>query len=535
MITLVLSGCSTLPTSGPVTPFERDIPGSESLILKGYGPVEGSSPDTIVRDFLRASAAGWSDEFQVARSYLTDTAKAAWRPEAQVQIYSDDQTLIVEGAATEVTVEVGVDGIVTPDGKYEVQQTPTKVNSEYRLLRSPGGEWRIDELPDGVLISHSSFRAVYTLASVYFLSPDMRALVPDPRWYPTRRLESYLMQALLEGPSEEIAPAVVSAVPVSARLPLQKVQVTSGRAEVDLEGEYLVNPDLQAALKWQVTSTLMQVPGVTEVQVLNNRQDLDDVAIPSGPTWAMDKKVGVKDGALVLNDGIEPIEVVPASQLAEISNPTVGPVDSSPLAYVSGKQLWGVYAGEAPAVIYEGEGISKPSVDRLGWTWTVVNNEVVVARLAHGEPLRIQTPWESGAPLVRVAISPDGARALLSRGDTDGSVWIAAVKRSADGAPTGLDIPKRVQLGPGRVIDMSWAGNTSALILQDGASGRVVTISTVGSTSETLTAPADAVRISGGATPQAILLDTGQGRIYTRAGVSWRSAKSNMEAEAFPH
>lgn len=56
--TLVLAGCSSLPSSGPVTSFERDIPDAESLVLKGYGPVAGSTPDILVRDFLRASAAG---------------------------------------------------------------------------------------------------------------------------------------------------------------------------------------------------------------------------------------------------------------------------------------------------------------------------------------------------------------------------------------------------------------------------------------------------------------------------------------------
>ena len=514
---LVLAGCSSLPSSGPVTSFERDIPDAESLVLKGYGPVAGSAPDILVRDFLRASAAGLSDDFQVARSYLTDRAKAAWRPESQVQIYSDDQTPLVTGDGNTVSVSVGVGAVVTPDGSYEGQATAAKTTLEYKLTSNAQGQWRIDELPDGVLLSQSSFHAVYTQVSVYFLAPDYRALVPDRRWYPLRRLESHLMQALIEGPSSDIAPAVVSAIPEGARLPLQQVSVTAGTADVELEGEYLVSPDQQEALKWQVTSTLAQVPGVTEVRVNNNGMSLDDVAIPPGPTWAMDKRVGFSKAGLVLRDRSFTTVVVPASEQPGAHSASVGPVDSSPLAFINADKLFAVRPGSKPVQILAGEGISRPSIDRLDWIWTVVGNEVVATNPTGDDSVRIASPWQDGRSLQSISISPDGARALLHRDDDgSGSAWMAAVKRNAQGKPAGIDVPRRVELDAATVVDMSWAGNTSALILQQANGAGKVTISSLGSVRESLDAPADAIRISGGATPQAVLLDTKNEVVYSR-------------------
>lgn len=533
---LVLAGCSSLPSSGPVTSFERDIPDAESLVLKGYGPVAGSAPDILVRDFLRASAAGLSDDFQVARSYLTDRAKAAWRPESQVQIYSDDQTPLVTGDGNTVSVSVGVGAVVTPDGSYEGQAKAAKTTLEYKLTSNAQGQWRIDELPDGVLLSQSSFHAVYTQVSVYFLAPDYRALVPDRRWYPLRRLESHLMQALIEGPSSDIASAVVSAIPDGARLPLQQVAVTAGTANVELEGEYLVSPDQQEALKWQVTSTLAQVPGVTEVRVNNNGMSLDDVAIPPGPTWAMDKRVGFSKAGLVLRDRSFTSVVVPASEQPGAHSASVGPVDSSPLAFINADKLFAVRPGSKPVQILAGEGISRPSIDRLDWIWTVVGNEVVATNPTGDDSVRIASPWQDGRSLQSISISPDGARALLHRDDDgSGSAWMAAVKRNAQGKPAGIDVPKRVELDAATVVDMSWAGNTSALILQQANGAGKVTISSLGSVRESLDAPADAIRISGGATPQAVLLDTKNEVVYSRFGVSWRSSTTDLVGESYPH
>ena len=193
------------------------------------------------------------------------------------------------------------------------------------------------------------------------------------------------MQALIEGPSSDIASAVVSAIPAGARLPLQQVAVTAGVADVQLEGEYLVSSEQQEALKWQVTSTLAQVPGVTEVRVQNNGMRLDDVAIPAGPTWAMDKRVGFNKSGLVLRDRSFTSVVVPASEQPGAHAASVGPVDSSPLAFINGDKLFSVRVGGKPVQILEGEGISRPSIDRLDWIWTVVGNEAVATNPAGGD------------------------------------------------------------------------------------------------------------------------------------------------------
>lgn len=536
-LALVLTACGSLPTAGPVTEFTRDVPDTENLVLKGFGPQVDADPDVIVRDFLRASAAGFSDDFQVARLYLTEAAEKTWRPETQVQIYSDDQTPNVEGDTDRITVGVPIEAVVTQDGNYSNQATPTEVRVEYGLSQDEDGQWRINTLPDGVLLSRSSFYAVYRVSSVYFLSPDMAALVSDPRWYPSRRLESHLMQALIEGPSTSIASAVVSAIPAGTRLPLQQVAVVNGRAEVQIEGEVPATAAQQSALKWQITATLMQVPTVSEVHIRLNETDLGDIPVPTGPSWAMDTRIGIGPTGLVVNDGSGQTLVVGTKELGQNpSLPTIGPVDSSPMAYVSdGKRLMGVITGLGPIELYTADKLSAPSIDRDGWIWTTAGPNIIATAIGQEEPITMQSPWPSGEPLVSIAISPDGARALLLRSGDAGTLWQAAVKRSADGTPLGLDVPAKVEGFTGKVKDFSWAGNNSAIALLDTGNQKAVGISTLASGPESLRAPADATRISGGATPQTILLGTADENLYMRSGVSWRGTTTDIRGETFPH
>lgn len=532
----VLAGCQSLPTSGPVTPFEKDLPDSESLVLKGFGPVADAPPDVIVRDFLRASAAGWSDDFQVARTYLTDDAVKNWKPEAQVQIYSDAVPPLIGEGESEVTIETRVEAIVTPDGLYAPQITPSTSSVTLTLEQDESEQWRISELPDGTIISQSSFHAAYQLASVNFLTPDGEALVSDPRWFPRRRLASHLMQAIIEGPSASIQSAVLSAVPEGARLPLQSVEISDGGADVIVEGQALGSLAQKMLFKWQVNSTLLQVPTVSDVHIRVNGQSLDDVKIPSGPTWMMNTMVGMSEEGITVEDGrgrrvITSIGDLGDTQVRDIA---IGPVDSSPIAYVeNGDNLMLVRDGGAPVAIAAADDLSAPSVDRLGWVWSVSGSRIIVAS-DQSDNISIESPWKSGDQLSSLAISPDGARVLLRRDGSTASLWVASVKRSQDGIPTGLDVPRRVDGVAGTVIDMSWAGNTSATaIVRDGDDWQLL-ITNLSSVPDALRAPDNVTRVSGGASTQQIVVHTSDGETYSRSGNAWRLMSTDINYATYP-
>lgn len=535
-LALMLAGCQSLPTSGPVTPFEQDLPDSESLVLKGFGPVADAPPEVIVRDFLRASAAGWSDDFQVARTYLTDEAVKNWKPEAQVQIYSDAVPPLIGEGEAEVTIETRVEAIVTPNGLYAPQITPSTSSVTLSLEQDDAEQWRISDLPDGTIISQSSFHAAYQLASVNFLTPDGEALVSDPKWFPRRRLASHLMQAIIEGPSPSIQSAVLSAVPEGARLPLQSVEISDGGADVEVEGQALASQQQKMLFKWQVNSTLLQVPTVSDVHIRVNGQSLDDVKLPSGPTWSMNTMVGMSEDGITVEDGRGRRVVTSAEDLAEaqIRDVTIGPVDSSPIAYVESEQNLVIVRNEGtPQTVATAEELSAPSVDRLGWVWTVTDSRIIVAS-DRSDTISIESPWKTGDQLSSLAISPDGARVLLQRQGSVASLWVASVKRSQDGVPIGLDVPQRVDGLNGTVIDMSWAGNTSATaVVRDGDDWQLL-VTNLSSVPDALRAPDNVTHVSGGASTQQIVVHTSGGETYSRSGNAWRLMTTDINYATYP-
>lgn len=534
---VMLTACQSLPKSGPVTQFDPAPPTSASLQLRGYGPVPGDSPEGIVRDFLRASAAGWSDDFQVARSYLTARAMKEWKPESQVQIYPNDQVPSIELKGNEVHVDLSVDGFVSPAGQYQMQLPPTRESYTFTVEQTTDGQWRIDTLPEGVLVSQSVFQAAFQSANVYFLSPDSAALVGDVRWFPRRRLAGYLMQALLDGPREDLRSAVISAAPEGAQLPLKSVELQNGHASVEISGSPLGGELEQQLFEWQVNATLVQVANVSDVSISINGSALPSQVLPTGPAWAMDSVVFIdKDGLKVVNNSGERV-VLDAQALGNgASSPVIGPLASSPVAYVVGWQRLMLVPDKSsePVELMTQAGISAPSLDRLNWVWTVANGTVFAAKIGVGAVAIPLTLPDRKEPVTAISISPDGSRALLKRGGNNPSLWVAAVRRSHQGDPIALATPERLNGISGQVLDASWSGNSSVAALVKNGGENQVAISNLYMPAQVIAAPSAARTISAGVNAQSIILHAVDGTGYQRAGASWRPLPQGRVGESYP-
>ncbi|MDO5721647.1 MAG: LpqB family beta-propeller domain-containing protein [Actinomycetaceae bacterium] len=520
VVPLSLTSCQSLPTSGPVTKFELAPPDSASLQLKGYGPVEDDSPEGIVRDFLRASAAGWSDDFQVARTYLTDEARKNWQPDAQVQIYANDQVPMIAHDGDQLQVETSIEGVLTSDGQYRMQYPATPETFNFTVVQNPQRQWRIQELPAGVVVSQTVFETAFQQSSVYYLSPDASTLVGDQRWFPRRRLAGYLMQSLLQGPSQQLSPAVISAVPEGAKLPLRSVDIQNGRALVELEGPPLSDTKAQEMFQWQVNSTLVQVANASEARIKINGIKLSEGSLPPGLDWAMGSIVSIRPDGLAIDGEV----VLDATQMGtSVSFPTIGPLASSPLVYLSGGQLMYVARGSTqPTVLATVADMTRPSVDRLSWVWFTSAGAINAANPGHGL-VQVQATWaESGDRIVDLAVSPDGAKALVTRGGKSPSLWVAAIRRSADGKPISLEEPTRIEGFKGTVLDSSWSGNNNVIILVKESEEKHLAISNMLMPAKVVAAPSDAVSVSAGASTQTVILRTSSGSGYTRSGASWR-------------
>src|SRR5699024_8704801 len=135
------------------------------------------------RGFLAGAGAGTTDDFAVARQYLTDATAEVWDPSEQVVVYSGaEQPVVEETDHGRVEVTVSVSGTVDADGVYTPASGDASTTMEFGLNQGAQDQWRINELGDGVLVSEVIFGSQYRQIPLYFLTADGSMLVPDTRW-----------------------------------------------------------------------------------------------------------------------------------------------------------------------------------------------------------------------------------------------------------------------------------------------------------------------------------------------------------------
>ncbi len=90
-LSLLLSGCVSLPASGPVRsePAGQQVEDEAPVDFTPDGPRAGAAPIEIVRGFLVAMQATPLNT-SVARQFLTAEGNSAWVPERGTVVYADE-------------------------------------------------------------------------------------------------------------------------------------------------------------------------------------------------------------------------------------------------------------------------------------------------------------------------------------------------------------------------------------------------------------------------------------------------------------
>ena len=172
---LVMAGCASVPTSGPIEEVEgQQARGCQSCVnVEVPPPAPDDKPRQIVEGFLRATSY-YQPNYSVAKQFLTPMAAEKWSPDDRRNDLSSHR---------ETSKAPTPSASKRYSGRLHGRRTaPTRVDNvhmEYDfVLSNENGQWRIDNPPPGLVglrrCPSSSFYQSYDL---YFVGNN-RSLVP---------------------------------------------------------------------------------------------------------------------------------------------------------------------------------------------------------------------------------------------------------------------------------------------------------------------------------------------------------------------
>jgi hypothetical protein len=360
---------------------------------------------------------------------------------------------------------------------------------KYSLVRVDG-QWRISDLPQGLVLGPGDVERGYRSAYLYFLTRNFDTLVPAPVTIPfsASGLATQLVSGLLAGPTTWIAPAVRTAFPEGTRLALGSVPIVDGVAEVQLTREVLNADDAtRQKLSAQLVWTLRQLPEVTGVRITVNGQALTvpSVAsiqpISSWATYDPSAMPSSAKGYAISPKGLvafspDDTTTTPVGFRTSLRSPAVS-LDSTRIAGLSAdrRQLYvgQLVDGGTASVRYTGDDLSRPTWDSTG------SGSVWVADLGKGlvhltdagastVPVSFAPKGFTDPDIVAAAISRDATRmALLVRRGTLIEPWVARIERNA-GSVT-VSTPVRIDGQISDALGLAWADADTLAVL--GTSG----------------------------------------------------------------
>jgi hypothetical protein len=408
-----------------------------------------------------------------------------------VTVYDGAPTLTELGSAVIVTASEA--GQIASNGRYEVKGPAAESRSTFVLTRVDG-EYRIAELPAGLLLSQSDVDRAFRSFAVYFFNPAFETLVPDPRMVPVigPGLATTLVRGLVAGPSDWLQPAVRTGFPAGVRLNIDAVPIEAGIARVDLTtNARQADDETRQALSQQIVWTLRQLPEVQAVEITAGGQPLlvpgapspqprdawpavDPNALPAGSSGYAARP----DGAVrLIPDGVRP---VPGDAgLGEIALVDIAiSNDSQSIAGIdSGGAVWQARMVEGAPLIRIRESAAPTSVafDKSS-VWVVDANEGLLSVSSDGTSVPITVSGLSKRTSLIAAIpSRDGARAALivRRGPRTGLLLARVIRTAGSSTRIAVNEPVRIESRLVEVLDAAWASADTLSVLGSESAGTV--------------------------------------------------------------
>ena len=539
---LALSGCAALPTSIDVqTGPELAVPGTQDFAYYSpAGPAVGATAQEIVSGFL-AAGTGPQNDYAVAREFLSAGFAQRWQPVTKTLIRSG-VPLFRESGQSVLLVEISLAATLDEHGRYQEAEQPETEVLRFQLVRE-GGEWRIDSAPNLTVVTQPVFSVVFNAFPVYFADSRKTILVPDLRWFPSRAsTPTRLVNALLDGPSDWLAPSVTTAIPPETRLTINAVTVENGVALVDFNSNALAAGNLDRSIMLsQLRSTLIQISGINEVALSVNDsiqeisgQTLTNIS-SNGPTYVLNRS-----GIQRLSAG-ERTGLSGTDQLVRNYDPALFAItdDSRLIAFVSDT---GVYLLRRDGISLQLEQVSELTevvaldFDNYGSLWVFPSDAAEPIQIVDSRGTTRNLASNLTGTRISSVLSPEGNRLAQAIQDQSGQSAIAVQTITRDASLLPLRVVDGYQLNTviGQPISITWNGANSLRVLE-------LTVSGLSALNEyPLTGPRRALTmppvvgksILAGPSSISTYLLSEDGQLWVLTGNTWRSNSTGVIALA---
>lgn len=544
IILLSTTACAQLPKSGEIKTGPNVESGLETdyLYYSPSGPTDGDTPEEIVLGFLNAGT-GPQNDYEVAKSYLANTFRNQWDPNNEVLIQdgSPKVSLTLDGTAT---VIIPIAAKINSRGQYQAMPAGSTETILIKLGKEVG-QWRISSAPNLISVIRPVFDVVFKAYAIYFFDNQLKQLVPDVRWFPSRASTSTrLVTALLGGPSEWLEPAVKSAIPDGTKLSLSTVTVADGIATVDLSSKALTaSASERRMMQVQIRETLIQLNSVYSVNVTVQRSALEanSWTFPSVQNQIV-TPVALYENELVHLDNEGSIPIGGSKDLlSQLSAIDFALNTDEKTVLVTTKD--GVYQTalgkiiQEPKLLVKGDGFLSPILDATGYSWVIPKsgNRQIMVFDPEGKRIPFSSGWLSDTDRLSFSMSNEGSRIVVAAGTKDnGRVYVASVIRDEDGNPIRFGSPIK-PVGQMAAQSVTWLDNIRIAVLGPNVDGYTQPfIAMVGGGTRSLTAIRDGVTVVGsGQAASVFILDVGTA-MYQFRGSNWSLVATAVQALRFP-
>ncbi|WP_406125782.1 LpqB family beta-propeller domain-containing protein [Streptomyces sp. NBC_00989] len=511
---VVLAGCASMPDSGDLRGVESTPRQDTQVRVFAMPPREDASQGEIVQGFLEALTSD-DPSYKTARMYLSAKAARGWHPELST-------TVLADGPSTEAvrppvgredtgtfTYTLAGDRVATVDSQQAYTPADGKYSKAVHLTKdAKSGQWRIDDLPQGVVMGESDFQRNYMSVNKYYFASNTSVgassqpiAVADPVFV-RRRVDpvTQMVRSLLNGPTSWLGPVVRSSFPTGTALRKGVTSLTpddTNKLTVPLNQKAsrvgLARCDEMATQILYTLRTMTPTVDEVELQAANGAQlcvykesDADTLAAHGAvnrPTYLyfLDDKhrvVRMTAGGShadpvpgALGEGDKQLRSVAVSRDEEAG---AGVSLDGKSLYV-GSMVSGASLGD-PVLTSQGateaDRLTAPSWDAQGDLWVADRDpkkpRLLLLQKGAGQPIAVEMPGLDGR-IESVRVAADGVRiALVVEKNGKRSLLVGRIQRvGAVGETPVISVLELRSVTPDleEITAMSWAGDSRLVVV----------------------------------------------------------------------